>query len=722
MAARFSMSLAKKMMLAFGSIAALSVAAAGIGVHGFDNTRAAQDIVANKGLPVMLAAQQLASLTTSILAVPPVLRRAPTEEARQAVVLSLRQRADAVKLGLDELQQRGFDSALVAHLREATGGVIDGIGQLDNGVAALIAVTKAVDDGSRATLKALSDISELTLTLSANANMNIKNALSSLYDLIDKPDEVTDTLDSLLQNNLPLAERMAIMRTSSLVLNGIVGSLVRESSVEAVDQLRKQFDKAHKDLSRAIDNIDDPGRRALALKYLVEVSQNTVATNADNLFARVRRIIQLRDDLDSSTVRITEASKQVFGLLDQVAAESRSTIDDAVAGAGRVVSFGRLMLLGLAGTSLVVAGLIMWLFVRRNLLRRLSRLERLMLRLADGDLGVEIEDRAADELGKMAKAVEVFKQHAIERGRLESERRLQEERAANEKHAALIDMATTIEKETGVALEAVGAHTATMAATAEEMSASAARTGQHALGAASTAAQALATTQTVASAAEQLAASIREIGGQVSQSTAVVGRAVHAGTEARTTMVALNVQVEQISTVIDMIGEIAAKTNLLALNATIEAARAGDAGKGFAVVASEVKQLATQTARSTEEITRHIGEMRVATNASVATVGHIEQTIGEVNAIAGAIAAAVEEQGAATAEIARNVSEIAAAAHEMTRRISEVSSESQQTGQRSAQVRDHTVALDTMVGELKHVVVRIVRSSTEEVDRRRGAR
>jgi len=152
-----------------------------------------------------------------------------------------------------------------------------------------------------------------------------------------------------------------------------------------------------------------------------------------------------------------------------------------------------------------------------------------------------------------------------------------------------------------------------------------------------------------------------EIAGQVSRSSEIVGRAVVAGNETKTTIEALNQEVERIGAVADMIGDIAAKTNLLALNATIEAARAGDAGKGFAVVASEVKQLAAQTARSTQEITRHIGQVRSATNASVSAVTRIEQTISEINTIAGSIAAAVEQQGAATAEIARNVTETAGA-------------------------------------------------------------
>jgi len=372
----------------------------------------------------------------------------------------------------------------------------------------------------------------------------------------------------------------------------------------------------------------------------------------------------------------------------------------------------------IAGAALVLGVLIAWL-VGRGIVRPITGMTGAMSRLANGETTVEVPSRdATDEIGAMAKAVDVFKQHAIERSQLEAAHNALEEKALQEKRTALLGMAQKIEAESASALESVGTRTNGIATAAEAMSASAGRTGDSAEAAATAAAKAMANAQTVASAAEQLAASIREIGGQVSQSTVVVGRAVAAGSETRATMEALNEQVGRIG----MVSEIAGKTNLLALNATIEAARAGDAGKGFAVVASEVKQLATQTARSTEEIARHISEVRTATGASVAAVGRIEQTIGEISAIAGSIAAAIEQQGAATAEIARNVNETAAAADQMTQRIAEVSAEAKQTGQRSAQVRDDTVALNTMVGELKHALIRVVRTSTEEVNRRHQAR
>ncbi len=385
----------------------------------------------------------------------------------------------------------------------------------------------------------------------------------------------------------------------------------------------------------------------------------------------------------------------------------------------------RRLLAEMAGAS-VAGSLIVVLAIRvifaRVISRRLNGITAVMRRLAEGDHTVEVpaQDRA-DEIGAMARAVEVFKHHAIE-NRLAAKREEAHRQAISDKNSTLQHMAETIEVETGAALEQISHRTTAMAETAVSMTASALRTGSAAESASRAASQAVANAQTVASAAEQLAASIQEISGQVGQSTTVVGRAVTAGSTARGTIEALNGKVERIGAVADMIRDIAAKTNLLALNATIEAARAGDAGKGFAVVASEVKQLANQTARSTEEIARHIAEVRAATGESVAAVGNIEHTITEIDAISSSIAAAIEEQGAATAEIARNVSQTAEAANEITGRIAEVSTEADETGRHSTEVQMDAAGLAELVGDLRRTVMRVVRTSAAEVDRRESPR
>jgi methyl-accepting chemotaxis protein len=368
-------------------------------------------------------------------------------------------------------------------------------------------------------------------------------------------------------------------------------------------------------------------------------------------------------------------------------------------------------------------GLMLALLIGRSIARPVQQLTAVMRLLADGNLDVAIPNtQRHDELGEMARAVMVFRDHMVRENQLAAEQDAERRSAEEEKRAALVGMADTIETETNTSLRRIMAHTTAMATTADTMSASATRTGASAQDAAAAAARSLASAQTVASAAEELAASIHEIGGQMELSSAAVRRAVTAGSDTRATIEALNREVESIDAVTDMIATIAAKTNLLALNATIEAARAGDAGRGFAVVASEVKGLAGQTARSTADIARHIGQVRAATSASVAAVARIEQTITEMSGIAGSVAAAVERQGAATAEIARCVTATASAVTEMTGRIEHVSSEAVATGQHACDVRDGTLVLNQAAEDLRSSVIRVVRTSTTEVDRRQARR
>lgn len=288
--------------------------------------------------------------------------------------------------------------------------------------------------------------------------------------------------------------------------------------------------------------------------------------------------------------------------------------------------------------------------------------------------------------------------------------------------AALQGMAETIEREAATAVEKVSSLTAELAATAKAMSGTAAQTGVNAAEAADAAGQTLRTAEEVATAADQLTDAVVEITRQVTKSRRVAETAVGAGHEAKTSIDVLSQQAESIGQVARMIADIASRTNLLALNATIEAARAGEMGKGFAVVASEVKQLATQTARSTEEIGRQIGAVQQATAAAAQAVERIVATIGEMEGITTSVAAAVEQQGASTSEIARSMGETASAARLMSAQTSGVQRAAQETEAQAGGVRRTSGILEAEVQGLRHTVIRVVRTSTSDVNRRTSER
>ncbi len=310
-----------------------------------------------------------------------------------------------------------------------------------------------------------------------------------------------------------------------------------------------------------------------------------------------------------------------------------------------------------------------------------------MKRLADGDKSIEVHNTdLKSEIGELARALEVFKRNAIEMERLAAEQEELKKRAEAERRQAMLDMADKFEASVSGVVSAVTSAATELQATAQSLSATAEEASQQSNTVAATAEEMTQNVQTVAAATEELSASIREIGNQVTESSRIVANAVTQADDTNAKVKMLAEAAQKIGDVVTLINEIAGQTNLLALNATIEAARAGEAGKGFAVVASEVKNLATQTAKATDEIAGQVRAIQDATASSAQAIDGITQTIGRVSEISTAIASAVEEQGAATQEISRNVQEASSGSAEVSSNITGVTQASQQTSAGSTEV------------------------------------
>ena len=324
--------------------------------------------------------------------------------------------------------------------------------------------------------------------------------------------------------------------------------------------------------------------------------------------------------------------------------------------------------------------------------------------LAAGNLDIAVSNTGRkDELGDLARALEIFKQNAADSRRLgaaqESERLAKEHRAEH-----LASLVQNFEATVGNTVGTLAAGATELEMTSQSMSTSAVQTRQQAATVSAAADQASTSVQTVAAAAEQLTSSIVEISRQIAHSNQITVRAVNDAQRTDTIVQALAHGAEKIGHVVGLISNIASQTNLLALNATIEAARAGDAGKGFAVVASEVKNLASQTAKATGEIGEQIATIQTATKEAVDAIGGITTLVQEVSAIATTIASAVEQQGAATAEIARTIQQTAEAAQGVTTNIGGVSEASDQTSEAAVQLQGAAGDLSKQAEHLSYVV------------------
>ncbi len=385
----------------------------------------------------------------------------------------------------------------------------------------------------------------------------------------------------------------------------------------------------------------------------------------------------------------------------------------------------QMLLIGIA--VLIVIGLA-GLYVARSIVNPLSAITETMKKMAAGELKLTVPFRERqDEIGEMASALEIFRNNSLEAERLAEEnrkaeleraeaekRRLQEEaerRAEEQKREAaareearrqlLEEMAQSFEASVTAPLTQLESSARKMGDVAENLVETARQTAAESGIVAAATEETTHNVQAVAAASEELSQSIAEISRQMEHTTTVSSQAVEDATRSTEAVGRLSETAERIGEVVAMINDIASQTNLLALNATIEAARAGEAGKGFAVVASEVKNLATQTARATEDISKQIADMQDATRSAVDAIHAINDVIATISNTATSVSSAVQQQSSATGEISHNAQGAHAATAEISEKISTVSDYAEQTGASAEETKQATDTLNQIVNSLK---------------------
>jgi methyl-accepting chemotaxis protein len=391
---------------------------------------------------------------------------------------------------------------------------------------------------------------------------------------------------------------------------------------------------------------------------------------------------------DEARAMARMSPEQAMGLVSQIASDANNLVWWLGVGTGMTAAL-------ILGVSIPV--------MHKTLSQPFQRLARKMSELAAGDTSIEITDTdRRDEIGEMARALMIVRDAVRGNNDLMSELKARDDREAQlRREASIRDRVETFSSELTRGVTRLGDMTKQMSKASESMTAAARRATEDSSSARLASRNAAADVSSVAQSSEQLLESIGEINRQVVQSTTVVQRAVEEAQQSSAGMARLSAAARRVGDVVSLISRIAAQTNLLALNATIEAARAGEAGRGFAVVAQEVKNLATQTAKATQDIADQIAEMQAATNVSVDAIEMIQRKIGEVEQISTIIAAAVHEQGAATQEITRNVRSAASGAAAMSSHVESVESAVNQTGASADTVVDLAHALDEMATSVR---------------------
>ncbi len=527
-------------------------------------------------------------------------------------------------------------------------------------------------------LKASRAIDQLDDTLGSTSQ---ESALEMSERIADIGSSSIDGLEYLQQDMDLLARQNAAIQTLLITLRDMAGRLAEARSVTVIDELERP-ERSYIGLSKRLGPLIDILPTGGDNEFLPELVGEFAGLS--EVFAMRRTQLELMAQIE---VMNDDANRILSTVTDRLSADAASGMRETVqgghaiaAGAGGIRTTGIVLSIGLFGFGLAVA-----LFLRGQVLRPVSQASRALDDMQQGRLDAAMPPTRLTELEAIRASLDGFRQALLDTRRLEAEKAA-DQFAREEEASRIIRLCEQFDRTASESLRAVSSSATEMQATAQQMTATAEETSRQSSSVATASDQATANVQTVAATTEELSASITEIGRQVMQSAKIARNAVAEAEATNETVQGLAEAANKIGDVVDLINDIAGQTNLLALNATIEAARAGEAGKGFAVVASEVKNLANQTAKATEDISKQVSAVQNETTGAVDAIEKIRAIISEVDDIATTISSAVEEQGVSTQEIARNVQQAARGTQSVNENIETVSRAAGETGSAAGQV------------------------------------
>jgi methyl-accepting chemotaxis protein len=610
-----------KLQIAFGVVASLTVIAAGMALLSFSTVEEVLRQFTSQQVPVMTDSMRLSVISGDISAAAARFISAKTADDQEMTLALIARKRSDLKLVLERLKKLNGES---------------------------------------------SDF-EKYVALSQRLEANIADLEEAIADSTNLHAQISTLLEALHRVHVQIIEKLSKSNNQNQTLEisdkaNLIVSLVGEGSIvkeaTALKPIQDRFNTAVESLAKAASALgsDDIKKTTDQLAHFGRGGANVFARRARELYVTTRV-----DGIIDANVAI---QRELDGAVAALVNEAERGMERGTTELFENIFQNRMLLLLVVIASIIAAGIAVN-YVQRKLVQRLLAIGNAMLQLSSGEINVAVPAITEnDEIGQMARALEVFRAGEIER-RGFAERERAEQIQQRDRAASIDRIIGEFRATVTSAIGKVTDNVSRMEETARNLSTIAHEADQQAHSVSASSEETSTNMRTMADASDQLDASIREINQQAAQAHGVVQRATELSRSTDQLVGQLSAGADRIGDVVKLIRDIAEQTNLLALNATIEAARAGDAGRGFAVVAAEVKVLAGQTAGATEDIGMQVGSIQNLTSDTVNAIRAISKVMNDIDLITAAIASAVEQQTSSTETIVQNVQQASEGANEL---------------------------------------------------------